>query len=66
MAERYSMLPSEILGKATTQDLSIFYNASVLRMREQKKQSGQSIADTYSESDILEKWNKVKGNDGNT
>jgi hypothetical protein len=61
MAEKYGLLPSEVLEKATTMDLAISYQAGILKMREQKKQRGEGISDTYSESEILEKWNKVKG-----
>jgi len=61
MAEKYSMLPTQILSTATTVDLSIHVNASVLRMREQKKQRGDDLSDTYSQEEIISKWNKVKG-----
>lgn len=61
MAEKYGLLPSEVLERATTMDLAISYNATVLKMREQKKQRGESISDTYTESEILERWNKAKG-----
>ena len=61
MAEKYSMLPSQILSTATTVDLMIHVNASVSRVREQKKSRGEDISSTYNQNEIMEKWNKVKG-----
>jgi len=61
MAEKYGLLPSEVLQRATTTDLAISHHASILKMREQKKQRGESISDTYTEAEILQRWNKTKG-----
>lgn len=61
MAEKYSMLPSQILETATTVDLMIHVNASVLKMREQKKSRGEDITDTYTQEEIMERYNKAKG-----
>ena len=68
MAEKYSMLPSQILDKATTVDLMIHVNASVLKLREQRKSRGENITDTFSQHEISERWNQwnqAKGNDEN-
>ncbi len=60
MAERYSMLPTELMRKATTHDLVIFYNASLINLREQKKARGESIADTFSQNQITEVYENFK------
>lgn len=61
MAERYGLLPSDVLGRATTMDLQIFYNASLLKERAIKKHRGESIADTYSQEELEEMWAIRKG-----
>ena len=40
MAEKYGMLPSELLEKATTHDLMIYNNANMIKLREDKKSRG--------------------------
>jgi len=52
MAEKYGMLPTELLQKASTFDFMIYYNASILRDRYQKQNRGENIADTYSQAEI--------------
>ena len=47
MAEKYGMLPTDILEKATTMDLLIFNTATMVQLREQKKSRGEDINDTY-------------------
>jgi len=64
MAQAYGMLPSEILEKATTQDLMIYNNANMIKYREDKKSRGESISDTFSQSQLDDIWNKTKGQDG--
>lgn len=61
MAEKYGMLPTEILSRGSTMDLVVFNTATMKKIKEQKKQAGESIADTYTQDEIMEKWNKVKG-----
>lgn len=60
MAERYGKLPTEIMNEATTHDLVIFYNASLINLREQKKSRGESIADTFSQNQITEVYENFK------
>jgi hypothetical protein len=64
MAEKYGMLPSELLGKATTQDLMIYNNVNMIKIREEKKANGEDITDTFREEDLNAIWEKVKGKDG--
>ena len=64
MAQAYGMLPSEVLDKATTQDLMIYNNANMIKYREDKKSKGESISDTYSQSELEAIWNKTKVKDG--
>ncbi len=64
MAERYGMLPSDILDRGTTQDIMIYNNAHIIRVREEKKARGESIADTINQSELDDIWHKVKGKDG--
>ena len=61
MAETYGMLPTEILDKATTIDLQLHYAASLIRLRESKKARGESINDTYSQSEINAMYDQFKG-----
>lgn len=64
MAERYSMLPTEILSRASTQDLMIFSNANIIRVRIDKQNRGESTADTYSKDELSKIWEQTKGKDG--
>ena len=64
MAEKYGMLPSEVLEKATTQDLMIYNNANMIKVREDKKAKGESISDTISQTELNAIWDKTKGNNG--
>lgn len=64
MAEKYGMLPSELLEKATTHDLMIYNNANMIKLREDKKSRGENITDTYSQEELQAIWNKAKGQDG--
>ena len=61
MAEKYGMLPSDVLNTATTIDLQIHYAASLIKLREQRKAEGKNIGDTYSQSEIDEMYNNFKG-----
>lgn len=61
MAAKYSLLPSEVLSRATTLDLQFHLNAEVIGDRERKKARGESIADTYTQTEIENMYNKFKG-----
>lgn len=63
MAERYSMLPTEVFAKATTFDLHIFNNSNAIKMREEKKGRGENITDTYDQQELVNMYNKFKGKD---
>ena len=64
MAIAYGMLPTELLEKATTQDLMIYNNANMIKYREDKISKGESISDTFSQAQIDEMWEKRKGQNG--
>jgi len=64
MAEKYGMLPSEVLEKATTQDLMIYNNANMIKLRDYKKERGESISDTISQTELNAIWENTKGKDG--
>ena len=61
MAQRYGMLPTDVMQRATTYDMIIFYNADLIKLREQKKAKGESIGDTYSQSSIDQMYQDFKG-----
>ena len=61
MAERYGYLPSEILRRGTTVDLEIFNIASMLRLRQQKQNKGESLDGTYSQTELQDIYNKAEG-----
>ena len=65
MAERYSMLPTDVFKNASTHDLHIVNNANLIRTRQQKKANGESIADTYSQSELESIYKDFKDNYGN-
>ena len=64
MAEKYSLLPSEVLEKATTHDLMIYNNANMIKLREHKQSKGEDITNTFNQEDLNNMWEKVKGKDG--
>jgi len=64
MAEKYGMLPSEVLEKATTHDLMIYNNANMIALRDYKKQKGEDITDTFRQEDLNKMWENVKGKNG--
>lgn len=65
MAERYGMLPSQILREATTHDLQLFTIANKIKEREMKKARGESINDTYSQEELNKMYKEFKDNYGN-
>lgn len=60
MAEKYGMLPTEIMDKATTFDLRVFYNANIIRDRQSKMNRGEDITNTYSKSSLEEMYYATK------
>tara|TARA_R100001086_G_scaffold96385_2_gene47928 strand:+ start:1751 stop:1957 length:207 start_codon:yes stop_codon:yes gene_type:complete len=60
MAERYSILPTEVFDKATTFDLHIFNNSNAIKNREHKKAQGDNITDTYSPEQLEDMYSKFK------
>jgi hypothetical protein len=58
MAERYGMLPSQVLQNASTRDLQIFDTAMSYRQyREEKAEKG---ADFYQQADLLAAVNNMR------
>lgn len=61
MAERYGMLPGQVLQHATTRDLQIFDTAMSYRQyQEQKSEQG---ADFYKQEDLLAAVNAMRNTD---
>lgn len=60
MAEKYGMLPTQILADASTFDFMIFNNASILRDRWSKQSRGENTANTYTQDEIDEVYAKFK------
>lgn len=65
MAERYGMLPTQILQDANTFDLYLFLNANIIRTRQEKKARGESINDTYSQKELDSMYHNFKNRNGN-
>lgn len=61
MAEKYGMLPSEILSKATTLDMLIFNTSNIIMLREQRKSRGEDINDTYDPKELEELYFNATG-----
>jgi len=58
MAERYGVLPSQVLATATTQDLQIFDTAlSYRRYTEEKAEKGGNF---YKQEDLLAAVNNMR------
>jgi len=60
MAQRYGLLPTEVMQRATTYDMIIFYNSNLIKVREEKKAKGESVADTYSQNSIEQMYQDFK------
>ena len=60
MAERYGKLPTEIMEQATTIDLSVFNSSNTIKYREEKSKKGESIADTFSQTQVDDMYTKFK------
>jgi hypothetical protein len=65
MAEKYGMLPTKIMTEGTTIDMFLFINAHLIKIREEKRAKGESIADTFNQKDIEEMYSKFKNRHGN-
>ena len=62
LGERYGYLPSEVLSKATTMDLTIFDVAVAYKTKQIKKQSGDyDINDEYSQTELQDIMDKTRG-----
>tara|TARA_S200002703_G_C3656496_1_gene201561 strand:+ start:149 stop:355 length:207 start_codon:yes stop_codon:yes gene_type:complete len=61
MAEKYGMLPSEILSKATTLDMLIFNTSNIIMLREQSKGRGEDINHTYDSKELEELYFNATG-----
>lgn len=59
MAERYKLLPSELLARASTLDLYIMDAAISYHNYQHKKQNGQ-VAEQYSQDELMEMIKQVK------
>jgi len=59
MAEKYGMLPTQVLGKATTQDLFIFNITNILKARANAKDTSD-INSTYRQDEIQELYDNIK------
>ena len=60
MAEKYCMLPTEVLYRATTQDLFIFNITNILKARANAKGDADALNQTYSQDELGELFNKAR------
>lgn len=65
MAEKYGMLPTKIMSEGTTIDMFLFINAHLIKVREERKAKGESIADTFSQTEIDKMYSNFKNRHGN-
>jgi len=63
MAERYGMLPTDILAKATTHDLVVFDVAATYRQYLSDKHNKKVTPNTANSNDLQQMWDRVKTND---
>jgi hypothetical protein len=63
MAERYGKLPSEVLRDASTVDLIVFDVAVSYRNHKEKQSKGQIDTNDYSQTDLEERFDRVRKND---
>lgn len=61
IAERYGMLPSEVLARATTLDLHIVDAALSYRSYQQRKAQGE-VADEYTTDELARMMESFRGN----
>lgn len=60
IANRYGILPSELIRKGDTLDIEIFLTVNNIQDREQKKRNNESITDNYSQEQLQEMMQNVK------
>jgi len=58
MAQKYSMLPSQVLEHATTFDIQMHIIAESYKEQQMKKASGKSIAPDMSSEQLTEAYSK--------
>tara|TARA_R110000803_G_scaffold135387_2_gene202395 strand:+ start:578 stop:796 length:219 start_codon:yes stop_codon:yes gene_type:complete len=63
MAERYGKLPSEVLRDASTVDLIVFDVAVSYRNHHQNKAKGVADTNDYSQTDLEERFDRVRKKD---
>lgn len=59
MAERYKLLPSEVLNRASTFDLYVLDAAVSYQNHQHKKQSGK-VAEDYSQDELMDMIKKTR------
>lgn len=62
MAEKYGMLPTQILATGNTTDIEFHIHAETLKVRQQKRARGEDISDTYTQAEIAEVYSKWREN----
>ena len=62
MASKYGMLPTDVIRKATTQDVQIHFNVEAFRDDERQKASGKPVDlnKQYTEEELQEVWQKSR------
>ena len=58
MAQKYSMLPSEVLERATTFDIQMHISAEMVKERAMNKAQGKPMAETMSSEQLTEAYSK--------
>lgn len=61
IAERYGLLPSEVLARATTLDLHIVDAALSYRSYQQRRAQGE-VADEYTTEELSQMMESFRGN----
>jgi ABC-type proline/glycine betaine transport system ATPase subunit len=58
LAQKYGLLPTQVIREATTYDLHVHIIAESYRDRQRAKASGNSkaLAESYSQNEINEVW----------
>lgn len=64
MAEKYSMLPTEVLSRATTLDLFIYNVTNIIKAREHAKKHGENITHTYQKEELEDMYKQFKERNG--
>ena len=59
MAQKYGMLPFEVLSRANTGDLQV--HIAVETYRDQQRNPDRDLNNDYTQEELLEMWNKRKG-----